>query len=164
MNKIEVHTYSYGYKEEIGHLIVSIQQAEFNIPITLADQPDLNNIHDFYQVGKGNFWFVTVAGKVAGTIALLDIGHGQGALRKMFVIEQFRGKELGLGQLLLNTLLQWARHKEYSKIYLGTTEKFKAAQRFYEKNGFEEIRKDLLPMEFPIMKVDVKFYVYHMAT
>lgn len=161
MNQIEVHTYSDLYKEEIGHLIVGIQQEEFNIPITLADQPDLNNIRDFYQVGNGNFWVATVNGKVAGTIALLDIGHRQGALRKMFVNGLYRGKEFGLGQLLLNNLFQWARHKGYSKVYLGTTEKFKAAQRFYEKNGFEEISKDLLPMEFPIMKVDVKFYVYH---
>jgi N-acetylglutamate synthase-like GNAT family acetyltransferase len=163
MNQIEVHTYSDPYNAEIGNLIVSIQQAEFNIPITLVDQPDLNNIRDFYQVGNGNFWVATVDGQVAGTIALLDIGNGLGALRKMFVKEQHRGKAFGLGQLLLNTLLQWARHKEFSKVYLGTTEKFKAAQRFYEKNGFQEISKDQLPKEFPIMKVDVKFYVYHLV-
>ena len=95
MNQTEVHAYSDLYKEEIGHLIVNIQREEFNIPITLADQPDLNNIRDFYQVGKGNFWVATVDGKVAGTIGLLDISQGQGALRKMFVNEQYRGKEFG---------------------------------------------------------------------
>jgi N-acetylglutamate synthase-like GNAT family acetyltransferase len=160
MNQIEVHTYSDLYKEEIGHLIVGIQQEEFNIPITLADQPDLNNIRDFYQVGHGNFWVATVDGKIAGTIALLDIGNGQGALRKMFVHEKYRGKELGIGKTLLNTLLQWVKDKRFLEVFLGTTEKFIAAQRFYEKNSFKEISKDQLPKEFPIMKVDVKFYVY----
>jgi hypothetical protein len=43
-------------------------------------------------------------------------------------------------------------------ICLGTTEKFKAAQKFYERNGFEEIEKESLPKEFPIMSVDIKFY------
>ena len=43
-------------------------------------------------------------------------------------------------------------------ILLGTTEKFLAAQRFYEKNGFTEIQKDALPPKFPVMTVDVKFY------
>lgn len=160
MKKIDVHPYSDAFKSEVGSLITGIQQGEFNIPITLADQPDLINISDFYQVGSGNFWAAVVDEKVAGTIALLDIGNGRGALRKMFVHEKFRGKELGVGKTLLNTLLQWAKDKGFSDIFLGTTEKFIAAQRFYEKNGFEEINRDQLPKEFPIMKVDVKFYVH----
>ncbi|MES1217848.1 MAG: GNAT family N-acetyltransferase, partial [Bacteroidota bacterium] len=35
---------------------------------------------------------------------------------------------------------------------------FIAAQRFYEKNGFKEIRKQELPETFPVMEVDIKFY------
>jgi N-acetylglutamate synthase-like GNAT family acetyltransferase len=47
-----------------------------------------------------------------------------------------------------------------SEIFLGTTEKFIRAQRFYEKNDFAEIQKQQLPKEFPVMEVDVKFYRY----
>ncbi|MEN2665922.1 GNAT family N-acetyltransferase [Listeria aquatica] len=43
-------------------------------------------------------------------------------------------------------------------IYLGTTDKFKAAHRFYEKNGYEEINKTDLPEDFHILAVDSKFY------
>lgn len=160
MINIEVQTYSKRYQNEIANLILDIQATEFSIPITLKDQPDLQDIPGFYQQRNGNFWIATAEGKVVGTISLLDIGRGQGALRKMFVHEKYRGKESGVGKILLNTLLQWAKDKQFSKVFLGTTEKFIAAQRFYEKNGFEEISKDLLPNEFPIMKVDVKFYVY----
>ncbi len=46
------------------------------------------------------------------------------------------------------------------EIYLGTTPKFIAAYRFYEKNKFEEIAKESLPTAFPIMSVDTKFYKY----
>jgi N-acetylglutamate synthase-like GNAT family acetyltransferase len=130
------------------------------VPITAAEQPDLQQIPDFYQKDNGNFWLAITDAGVVGTIALLDIGHQQGALRKMFVHRDYRGKEHGTGQLLLNTLLAWAQQKEYAEIYLGTTEKFLAAHRFYEKNNFKEVIVDELPTQFPRMAVDVKFYRY----
>ena len=160
---IEAHTYTDLYKQQTTDLILSIQQTEFGIPITLEDQPDLNNIPSFYQTNNGNFWIVVIENKVAGTIALLDIGNSRGALRKMFVHKDFRGKEYGVGQVLLNTLFKWARQNNFKEILLGTTDKFIAAQRFYEKNGFEEVEKQSLPNEFPVMEVDVKFYRYIMS-
>jgi len=121
-------------------------------------QPDLNEIPGFYQTNSGNFWIATIDDKIIGTISLLDIGHRKAALRKMFVDKNYRGKESGGGQRLLNTLSDWARHKGFTEIFLGTTEKFIAAQRFYEKNGFKEIEKQELPGAFPVMEVDSKFY------
>jgi N-acetylglutamate synthase-like GNAT family acetyltransferase len=162
MKKISINAHSANYQQEIIDLILSIQQVEFGIPITLESQPDLKNIPSFYQQDAGNFWIATIENKVAGTIALLDIGNSHGALRKMFVHKDYRGKEYGVGQTLLNTLLQWAGQNNFKEILLGTTEKFIAASRFYEKNGFTEIDKQLLPKEFPVMEVDVKFYRYRL--
>ena len=82
----------------------------------------------------------------------------------MFVAKDYRGKEFGIGQSLLITLVAWARHKGITEIFLGTTEKFIAAQRFYEKNSFVEIQKQNLPVEFPVMAVDVKFYKFSVLT
>jgi N-acetylglutamate synthase-like GNAT family acetyltransferase len=76
----------------------------------------------------------------------------------MFVAEPFRGKEHGVAQRLLQELLHWATTKRVANVYLGTTAKFLAAHRFYEKNGFAEIDKAELPESFPIMAVDTKFY------
>lgn len=157
---IEIKAYSGVYKEEISRLILHIQQEEFGIPITLEDQPDLNDIPGFYQSGNGNFWVALFDDKVAGTIALLDITNKQGALRKMFVAREYRGKEFKVGQSLLHHLLNWAKEKDFKQVFLGTTEKFLAAQRFYEKNGFIELKKESLPPTFPVMAVDVKFYTY----
>lgn len=158
---IEVYTYTDSSQQPIIDLILDIQRNEFGVPITLEAQPDLKNISSFYQRDNGNFWVAIIKNKIVGTIALLDIGNSRGALRKMFVHKDFRGKEFGVGQTLLNTLLEWATQKNFEEILLGTTEKFIAAQRFYEKNGFVEIEKQLLPEEFPVMEVDVKFYRYH---
>jgi N-acetylglutamate synthase-like GNAT family acetyltransferase len=143
---------------EVADLILGIQRDEFSIPITISDQPDLLQIESFYQKGSGNFWVARSEDQLVGTIALLDIGNNQGALRKMFVAKGFRGKEFGVGQKLIDHLIAWVKQKGVQEIYLGTTEKFLAAQRFYEKNGFLEVGKSELPKAFPVMDVDVKFY------
>ncbi|OQP47833.1 GNAT family N-acetyltransferase [Niastella populi] len=156
--QIRIEPYTAIYKRQVIELIVPIQREEFNIPITPADQPDLQQIPAFYQKDNGNFWLALAGDSVVGTIALLDIGDHKGALRKMFVHKEYRGKIHGTGQLLLNTLISWAQQKSYTEIYLGTTTAFLAAHRFYEKNGFEEITVPELPVSFPRMEVDVKFY------
>lgn len=158
MSELIIETYTDIYKNGVVDLILSIQNVEFGVPVTLNQQPDLADIVQFYQVGLGNFWIAKIEDKPIGTIALLDIGNGKGALRKMFVARAYRGKEFGIGQMLLNNLIVWAEQKNIAEIYLGTTEKFVGAQRFYEKNGFQVIQKSELPMTFPVMKVDVKFY------
>ena len=158
MREVIIEPYNDLHKNEVAELILNIQNAEFGIPITLELQPDLNAISEFYQTNNGNFWIAKIDDEIIGTISLLDIGNRQGALRKMFVRKDHRGKEFGVGQKLLTTLLNWSRHRRITEIFLGTTEKFIAAQRFYEKNGFKEIQKHELPQAFPVMEVDIKFY------
>ena len=160
MPKIEIHTYSEIYNRDVINLILTIQQKEFEIPIDLEAQPDLKNIPAFYQSHNGNFWVATIDNIIIGTIALLDIGNNRAALRKMFVKAPFRGNKFGIGQSLLNTVFDWALEKKINDLILGTTDKFVAAQRFYEKNGFKEIDKTLLPIGFPVMPVDTKFYIH----
>lgn len=145
--------------QAVVDLVLSIQQSEFGIPITLEAQPDLQDIPGFYQRENGGFWVAESQGAVIGTIALLDIGNRQAALRKMFVAESHRGPEHGVARQLLATLLEWCRSRGISEIYLGTTGAFLAAHRFYEKNGFKELSKRELPPAFPVMAVDTKFYV-----
>src|SRR5690349_4060473 len=90
MPEISIEPYSDLYKAGVGALITGIQTGEFGIPITLEQQPDLLEIPTFYQVHDGNFWIAKTGDQVVGTIALLDIEHGQGALRKMFVAKAYR--------------------------------------------------------------------------
>lgn len=157
---IIVKEYSSEYQSQIIDLIIHIQQDEYDIPITKDDQPDLFNVENFYQKGNGNFWVALCAGKVVGTVALLDIGNRQAALRKMFVAKDYRGKTFNTASLLLNSALEWAKKKAVREIILGTTLQFVAARRFYEKNGFQSVSPEDLPVNFPIMQVDKKFYKY----
>jgi N-acetylglutamate synthase-like GNAT family acetyltransferase len=153
-----IEIYTEKYKADIAELILNIQNNEFNVPVTLADQPDLLDIKNFYFKKNGCFWVATENEKLIGTIALIDIDNGQAALRKMFVHEAYRGKERGVGQLLLDTLLNWCKQKNITEIYLGTVEQLHAAKRFYVKNGFGKIDKAALPENFPLMQVDTEFF------
>ena len=155
---MEILIYRKEYEQGVIDLILPIQQAEFAVPVTIADQPDLQNVKGFYQQGKGNFWIAVDDNKVIGTIALIDIGNRQVALRKMFVDVHYRGKTFGVAQRLMETVIEWCKEEGIDEIYLGTINIMEAARKFYLKNGFVELAKEMLPASFPLMKVDNRFF------
>lgn len=156
--ELAIAPYAAGDEEGIIALILSIQQEEYGIAITAEDQPDLADITGFYQWGAGQFWTAKLDGRIIGTIALRDIGGGAGALRKMFVAKAHRGTGLGVAKALLGILLDWSRAAGLSRLYLGSTERFVSAHRFYERNGFRAVEAEALPLSFPRMAVDNRFY------
>jgi N-acetylglutamate synthase-like GNAT family acetyltransferase len=150
---IAVEDFKPAHHSRVVELITSIQQIEFGLPIRYEDQPDLAEIETFYTV----FLVALCNGLPVGTIAYKNIDD-VAVIRKMFVQKNFRGSVYQTAQILLDRLEARIRQDGLQKIYLGTTEFFKAAHRFYEKNNYIEIAKDSLPEEFPIMTVDTKFY------
>jgi GNAT superfamily N-acetyltransferase len=90
--------------QQIMDLILPIQQIEFNVPVTREAQPDLLDIDTHYSATGGGFWGAFDQDRLVGTIALIATGHHAGALRKMFVQKEYRGKEWGIAQSLLLTL------------------------------------------------------------
>jgi N-acetylglutamate synthase-like GNAT family acetyltransferase len=155
---MKIIEYNTEYTEQVIDFILGIQRGEFGVSITAEDQPDLKNVKEFYQKGNGNFWIAIDDGKVIGTLALIDISNNETALRKMFVAADYRGKEKGVAQQLMNSVIERCNEKRVTAAYLGTLDKMKAAHRFYEKNGFVLIDKKFLPAAFPLMAVDTVFY------
>lgn len=103
-------------------LITSIQVQEFGVATSAEKQPDLRDIPDYYQQGAGNFWLAFEGEELVGTIALKDLGEGVGALRKMFVKKEYRGKERGTAGKLMQTLLDYAAENGLDSVYLGTVD------------------------------------------
>lgn len=157
-HSVLIERFSAADQRGVIDVILPIQNQEFGIPISEQQQPDLHDIPQFYQCGTGDFWIARCDGKVVGTLGLKDIGNAQAALRKMFVSAPYRGRDYGVAALLLKALLQHAQAEKVKDVFLGTTDKFLAAHRFYEKNGFQEIPVSALPEAFPLMAVDSKFY------
>lgn len=88
----------------------------------------------------------------------MDIGNQQVGLRKMFVKSEFRGQPHFVGQKLMDTAYHWCQKKRVNKIFLGTVPHYYAAHRFYEKNGFNRLKKQQLPKAFHLMDADKLFY------
>lgn len=154
---IDIIPFHKAFQDQIVDLILPIQQVEFQIPITVEEQPDLFIIDEFYRKNGGEFWLATFDGKVVGSIALIRIGNHAGVIRKMFVRKEFRGKQFFIAQRLFDTLEAYCTASDIRTLYLGTIDKLSAAIRFYEKNGFEKIGKEELPGDFPLMPVDNVF-------
>ncbi len=146
------------YSDQLIDLILTIQQKEFNVPITIEDQPDLKEVESFYMEPGGNFWGAFIDGELVGSIALVKFDERAGAVRKMFVKKEFRGKELNIAQELLEVLISFCHENGIDAIYLGTVNILKAAMRFYERNHFLQVEKEDLPAQFPLMNSDNIFY------
>lgn len=156
--KVEIQSLDNAFSDQAIDLILTIQQKEFNIPITIDDQPDLRQIESFYKASGGNFWGAFIDGELVGTIALVKFDENAGAIRKMFVKKEFRGKELNIAQKLLEVLISYCYQNRINEIFLGTITVLKAALRFYEKNHFTVIDKEKLPVRFPLVNADNVFY------
>ncbi|WP_223608010.1 GNAT family N-acetyltransferase [Chryseobacterium sp. OSA05B] len=156
--KVHIQQLDNTYSDQLIDMILNIQQKEFNVPITIEDQPDLKQIESFYTEAGGNFWGAFIDGQLVGSIALVKFDERAGAVRKMFVKKEFRGKELNIAQELLEVLIAFCRERKIDAIYLGTVNILKAAIRFYERNHFLQVEKENLPMHFPLMNADNVFY------
>jgi len=152
--QISIEPYNYDkHHRQLSELIINTLQREFNIPVEYVDLPDLENVNKFFS----NFWVACCADVPVGSIGL-KIYDDFAIIKKLIVHKDFRCRNLGIAQKLLTSLELDCIKNKTGKIYLGTRGVFKAAHRFYEKNGFIEIAKEKLPKAFPVMQVDTKFY------
>jgi N-acetylglutamate synthase-like GNAT family acetyltransferase len=159
----EIRSLDNTYFKQILNLILPIQQVEFNVPVTLEGQPDLFDIETYYTATGGGFWGAIHQGELIGSIALISIGHQSGAIRKMFVRKEFRGKEPGIARQLFHVLVNHCKTHNIHHLYLGTVDTLKAAHRFYERNGFQRISKEALPLYFPAMMGENVYYNLQLA-
>lgn len=146
--KITIQIYSEIYQKQVENLVLGIQNGEFGLGLTAQDQPDLPNIAEFYK--NGCFWVALDENdQLMGTIGIEPLTGGQASLRKMFLDKTMRGnKDENLAQRLFETLLQYAKEKDYQELWLDTPPPAKAAHRFYERNGFERMPSEKTPSTY----------------
>lgn len=93
-----------------------------------------------------------VEGVVAGTVSGGDgDSTGVAAMTAMWVDPRFRRH--GVGDLLVKTVMEWARSARYDQMFLWVTDGNDNAERLYERNGFvrtgadQEVRPGRLEYE-----------------
>ena len=82
----------------------------------------------------GEIWVVEAGDRIAGFIALVRINPQTAQLRWFLIEPEFRG--LGLGQRLMDTLMEFCRQQNYQHIFLWTFQGLDAARHLYEQYGF----------------------------
>lgn len=144
-----VITYDDKYKESIAELILFVQNAEFNLDISIEEQTDILDIPTHYFVHGGNFWVeLNENNRVIGTVGLQRVTDEIGIMKKFFVYKEYRGNYYSVGQNLFNSLLLYAKSQGLKQIILDSPAIATRSHRFYEKNGFEVITEQQLPIQY----------------
>ena len=159
-DQVKIHRLSTSrtIRKQIINMIETIQKGEFSLPIT----DDINfgilrAEEEYYYNNSYNFWYTTDAdGVIMGSIGLKKIDDQNGEIKKFFITQAYRSKNVA--PKLMTALIKAALKHGFDVLYLGTTDKFKAAHRFYEKYGFARITEQELPSGFEICSVDTVFF------
>jgi len=104
---------------------------------TAWTDPDLGCFSKVYARRDSRYWVAQEeSGEIVGGAGIGKLKGADGVceLQKMYCLPKARGT--GAAGLLMRTALDFAA-KHYRRCYLETLENMKAAQRFYEKYGFE---------------------------
>lgn len=108
---------------------------------------NLGGFSEIYNTEGNKYWVaVDENSKIVGGVGIgkLDGIDDVCELQKMYCLPNARGT--GLSHELMNIALEYAK-KYYSRCYLETLENMVAAQKFYEKYGFERIYEPLVKTE-----------------
>ena len=114
---------------------------------TAWTDPNLGRFSEIYNTDGNKYWVAEDEnGKVIGGVGIgaLDGAEDVCELQKMYCLPEVRGT--GISHKLMDIALEYAK-QYYSRCYLETLENMVAAQKFYEKYGFERIFE-------PIVKTD----------
>ncbi len=100
---------------------------------------DLDDIEKAYK--GGYFGMIKNAkGNYEGTFGLYKLNESNCEIRKMYLIPNARGK--GIGEWMVNFLIQKAKDLGYKKIELETSSLLPEALQLYQKVGFKKVKTE----------------------
>lgn len=82
-----------------------------------------------------HLWLVDHCNDLAGSLAVERKSNEEAELRWLLLHPKLRGN--GIGRFLVQEALQFCHEQEYSKVFLWTIKRLKAAKELYQSVGFE---------------------------
>ena len=110
---------------------------------TAWTDPNLGRFSEIYQGEGRQYWIAqNESGKVVGGVGIGELPGETDIceLQKMYCLKEARGT--GIAHQLIQTALDYAR-KYYKQCYLETLDNMIAAQKFYEKYGFQRVHQPI---------------------
>lgn len=114
---------------------------------TAWTDPNLGRFSEIYNTDGNKYWVAEDEnGKLVGGVGIgsLDGINDVCELQKMYCLPEIRGT--GVSHKLMDKALEYAK-QIYNRCYLETLENMIAAQKFYEKYGFERIYEPIIKTE-----------------
>ncbi|MEL6384821.1 MAG: GNAT family N-acetyltransferase [Cyanobacteria bacterium J06626_18] len=115
-----------------------------NRPGFAWSDPELDTLSAAYASKEAIYYVVTVSSTIVGGAGIAPFPcqtPNLCELQKMYLVPESRG--MGIGQALMDKLLQTAETLGYQGCYLETFHTMSGAIRLYEKSGFEPLPKPL---------------------
>ena len=110
--------------------------------IAMTIEGELNQLLKVFSDAKRNaFWVVESPNGIVGSFGIEGRGERDTELRRMYLDEGYRG--LGIAQRMLGCAQAEARARGFTKMIVSTARIQKAADRFYRKSGFRQIRTEV---------------------
>lgn len=110
--------------------------------IAMTIDGELNQLLEVFSSAKRNaFWVVEGADGIVGSFGIEGRSDSATELRRMYLDESYRG--LGIAQRMLDCAQEKARSLGFTTMIVSTAQIQKAADRFYRKSGFRQIRMDV---------------------
>jgi GNAT superfamily N-acetyltransferase len=94
----------------------------------------------FSEVKKSAFWVVDLQGEIIGCFGIESHSEIGTELRRMYLDRKFRGA--GIAERMLEYAEEQARSLGFRKMLASTAEIQRAADRFYRRSGFRQVRME----------------------
>jgi GNAT superfamily N-acetyltransferase len=140
MDKLVIRQYQCSDKKEVFDLHVRALKNEDAYMYTGKWEEDFENIEENYINNMGEFIVGLLDQRIIAMGGLRKMTEDTVELRRMRVDPKYQRK--GYGQTILDSLERKAKELGYSIIQLNTSLKQVSAQKFYEKNGYKEIKRE----------------------
>ncbi len=102
----------------------------------------LDDMYSAYNTSKAVYFVIEDNGQIMGCAGVAQLENYEGntcELQKMYVSPKARGK--GFGAQLISVCLEKAKEFGFEQCYLETMPYMKAAQKLYNKHGFEYLEE-----------------------
>ena len=141
MTELKIRRYRKSDLNEIKNLHIIALKSTDAFDKSGSWDDDLNHIEEIY-LKDGEFIVELISNKIIAMGAIKKISNRIGEIKRMRVHPDFQRK--GFGQLILNKLEKKAKKLGFKRLQLDTTINQVAAQKFYQKNSYIEIKRGRL--------------------